>query len=94
MNASTIGAAIAKSSRTACTRPVPKRRNTPATIAMTIGIGAASVQRRTQPESPSASISTPVAMKAPITSGNDRWPSAGPTSTAPGMVQKNTSGWR
>ncbi len=73
---------------------MPKRRNTPATIAITIGMGAASVQRFTQPESPSASISAPVAMKAPITSGNDRWQSAGPTSTVPGMVQKKTSGWR
>ena len=59
INARTIGAAIAMSSRTACTRPVPNRRNTPATIAITIGIGAASMQRRTQPVSPSASISAP-----------------------------------
>ena len=29
-----------------------------------------------------------------MTCGNVRWPSAGPTSTVPGMVQKNTSGCR
>ncbi len=35
---------------------------------ITIGIGTASIARRTQPDSPSASIRTPVAMYAPITS--------------------------
>ena len=89
-----MGAAIQKSSRTARTRSRPKRRNTPATMPITMGIGTASIARRTQPESPSASISTPVAMKAPITSAQLRCPSAGPTSTAPGIVQKNTSGCR
>ena len=61
---------------------------------MTIGIGTACMARRTQPVKPRAIINTPVAMKAPMTSGNVRWPSAGPTSTVPGMVQKNTSGCR
>ena len=32
----------------ACTRSMPKRRNTPATIAITIGIGIASITRRTK----------------------------------------------
>ena len=67
-NTATIGAAIQNSSRTANTRSRPKRRNTPATIPITIGIGTASIARRTQPESPSASMRTPVAMNAPITS--------------------------
>jgi len=93
-NAAVIGAAIHSASRKARTRSTPKRRNTPATIAMTIGIGTASMARRTQPESPSTSISRPVAWYAPITSAKLRCPSAGPTSTAPGIVQKKTSGWR
>ncbi len=67
-NAATIGAATQKSSRIAKTRSRPKRRNTPATMPITIGIGTASIARRTQPDSPSASMRTPVAMYAPITS--------------------------
>ena len=92
--AAIIGAAIQKSSRTAYTRPRPKRRNTPATIPITIGIGTACIARRTQPERPSTSMSSPVAWKAPTTSAQLRWPSAGPTSTVPGIVQKKTSGCR
>ena len=61
---------------------------------ITIGIGNACMARRTHPVAPSTSIRTPVAMKAPITSAKVRWPSAGPTRTVPGMVQKNASGWR
>ncbi len=61
---------------------------------ITIGMGTASIARRTQPERPSASMRSPAAMYAPITSAKLRWTSAGPTSTAPGMVQKKTSGWR
>ena len=53
--------AIAISSRKACTSPIPKRRKTPATIAITIGIGTACIARRTQPERPSRSMTTPVA---------------------------------
>ncbi len=89
-----MASAIHSSSVKARTRPMPKRRNTPATIAITIGIGTASIARRTQPLSPRTSISTPVARKAPITSGKLRWPSAGPTSTAPGMLQRKISGCR
>src|SRR2546423_504926 len=64
-NAATIGAAIQKSSRTASTRSRPKRRNTPATMPITIGIGTASIARRSHPDSPSASMRIPVAMNAP-----------------------------
>ncbi len=88
----TIGAAIQRSSRKANTMSRPKRRNTPATMPITIGIGTASIARRTQPEKPSASIRMPVTTNAPITSGHSRWVSAGPTSTAPGIVHRKTSG--
>ena len=94
MKAAVMGAAIQKSSRMAKTRSSPNRRNTPATMPMTMGIGTASMARLTQPLKPRASIRTPVATNAPITSGKVRCPSAGPTSTAPGIVQKKTSGWR
>ncbi len=60
-NTAIIGAAIQKSSRTAKTRSSPKRRNTPATIAITIGIGRTFIARATQPAQPSTSISAPVA---------------------------------
>jgi hypothetical protein len=50
-NAAAIGAAIQKSSRTANTRSSPKRRNTPATIAITTGIGSAA-HRPTDPPAP------------------------------------------
>ncbi len=92
--ATIIGAAIQKSSRTAYTKPRPKRRKTPATIPITIGIGTACIARRTQPDRPSASMSPPVARKAPMTSAQRRWLSAAPTSTVPGIVQKKTSGCR
>ena len=39
-------------------------------------------------------MSSPVAKKAPTTSGHVRWPRAGPTRTVPGIVQKKASGWR
>ncbi len=67
-NAAAIGAAIQNSSRMANTRSRPNRRNTPATMPITIGIGTASIARRTQPDRPSASMRIPVAMYAPITS--------------------------
>ena len=89
-----IGAATQTCSCTACTRSSPKRRKTPATMPMTTGIGIASMARRTQPLPPRSSMSTPVARKAPITSRKVRCPSAGPTSTEPGMDQSRTSGWR
>jgi hypothetical protein len=47
---------------------MPKRRNTPATMPITIGIGTSAIARLTQPDRPSSSISKPVAMKAPTTS--------------------------
>jgi len=93
-NTIVIGAAIQNASRIANTRSSPKRRNTPATMPMTIGIGIASMKRLTQPESPSTSMSTPQAMYAPMTSWKLKWSSAGPTSTVPGIVQKKTSGCR
>jgi hypothetical protein len=61
---------------------------------MTIGIGTASIARRTTPERPSASIRTPVTTNAPTISAKLARASAGPRRTVPGMVQKNTSGWR
>ena len=61
---------------------------------ITIGIGTASIARRTQPDRPRTSMRTPVARNAPTTSGKARCASAGPTSTVPGIVQKNTRGWR
>src|SRR5438067_2347777 len=51
-NTAVIGAAIASASRKASTRSMPKRRNTPATIAMTIGIGTACIARRTPAREP------------------------------------------
>jgi hypothetical protein len=59
--ATTIGAAIAGSLCNARTRSRPKRRNTPATMPMTIGIGTACIARLTQPDAPSARIRTLVA---------------------------------
>ncbi len=59
--ASTMGPATSRSSRTECTRSVPNRRNTAATMPITIGIGTADMARRTHPQSPSTSMSSPVA---------------------------------
>ena len=61
MNVSVIGPAIARLRSKARTRSSPKGRKTPATIAMTIGIGTAPITRRTTPVSPSTSIRMPVA---------------------------------
>ena len=83
-----------KSSRTALTSSMPKVRKTPATIAITIGIGTAAIALRTSPDRPSTRISAPVTMKAPITSGQVSSRSALPTRIVPGMVQANPSGWR
>ena len=69
-NTSTIGAATAASDPTARTRSVPNRRNTPATMPITIGMGMRSMTRRTQPVSPRTSTSSPVATNAPTTSGH------------------------
>ena len=60
--------AMVRSSRNAVTRPMPKRRKTPATMAMTMGMGTASIARRTHPERPRRTITSPAARKAPITS--------------------------
>ena len=60
-NTAVIGAAIANPSRSAKIRFRPNCRNTPATIAMTIGIGTRLRQARTQPLNPSTNISAPVA---------------------------------
>ena len=92
-NTTTIGTATA-ASPSECTRSMPNRRKIPATMAITIGIGIKSITRRTHPVSPRTRISTPVAKKAPTTSAKDMWPRAGPTSTVPGIVQKNAKGWR
>ena len=59
--ATTIGPATARSPCSARTRSRPKRRNTPATMPMTIGIGTACIARLTQPDAPSARIRSPVA---------------------------------
>ena len=59
--ATTMGAAIAVSLNTAWTRSRPKRRNTPATMPITIGNGTSAIARLTQPLTPSTSINKPVA---------------------------------
>ena len=59
-NTTTMGPATAVSDTTAFTSPVPKPRNTPATIAITIGIGIASIAVRTQPDRPSTRMSNAV----------------------------------
>ena len=56
-----IGPASQNSFRTASTQSVPNFRNTPATIAITIGVGKAAITTRTQPVTPSSNISAPVA---------------------------------
>ena len=57
----TIGAATATSAFNARTRSSPKRRNTPATMPITIGIGSHCIARLTQPVAPRITISAPVA---------------------------------
>lgn len=89
-----MGAAIATSAPSAATRSTPNFRKTPATIAMTIGIGSASITRRTSPDAPSTSTSRPVTRNAPITSGQDRCPSDPPTRIVPGIVQAKPRGCR
>ncbi len=59
-NAIAIGRATATEAHTASTSPSPNRRNTPATIAMMIGMGIQSMSRRARPVSPTSRISTPV----------------------------------
>ena len=54
-------AAIHRSAWKARTQSSPNARKTPATMPMTIGIGTARMARCTQPVTPSASISRPVA---------------------------------
>ena len=61
-NAAVMAAAIHRSAWKARTQSRPKARNTPATMPITIGIGTACMARCTQPATPSASISRPVAM--------------------------------
>ena len=92
--ASTIGPATIGSWWTALTRSSPKRRKTPATMAITIGMGSRAWARRIHPEIPSTVTKRPVATKAPITSACGVCSSAWPTRTVPGMVQKITSGVR
>jgi hypothetical protein len=93
-NITTIGPATAMSPRSEPTRSIPNRRKTPATMAITIGIGIMAIARRTHPVSPRTVISRPVAKNALTTCGQDRCPNAGPTRTVPGIVQKKASGWR
>ena len=59
--ATTIGPAIAGSPCSARTKSSPKRRNTPATMPMTTGIGTACIARLTQPDTPRIRIRAPVA---------------------------------
>ena len=60
-NAAVIGMAIQKSPPSAASHSNPKRRNTPATMAMTMGIGSNTMIRRTQPLRPSTNNNSPVA---------------------------------
>ena len=59
--ATTIGPAMPTSLCSARTRSSPKRRNTPATMPITMGIGSDDISRLTQPLAPSTSISALVA---------------------------------
>ena len=60
-NTAVIGAAIMTPSRIAKIKFKPNCRNTPATIAMTIGIGNRLMHLRIQPLSPRMNINAPVA---------------------------------
>lgn len=93
-NTTIIGTAIAKSEPRALTRFVPNDRNTPATIAITMGMGSASMTRRTRPVTPNTVISAAVTKNAPTTSAQLRCVREPPTRIVPGMVQKKPSGCR
>ena len=54
-NTATIGAAMATSLCSARTMSRPKRKNTPATMPMTMGMGKAAIKRLTQPLKPNTS---------------------------------------
>ncbi len=56
-----MGAAMMKPSRIAKMRLRPNWRNTPATIAITIGMGSSFMHLRIQPLRPRTNISAPVA---------------------------------
>lgn len=89
-----IGAARPTSAPVEVTRSSPNFKKTPATIAITMGIGREDMIVRTQPVRPIARITSAVTTKAPNTSGHVRWFSEEPTTTVPGIVQKNDSGCR
>lgn len=59
-NAIAIGRATAAEAHTASTNPSPNLGNTPATMAMVIGMGIQSMSRRARPDSPTSRINTPV----------------------------------
>lgn len=84
--ATTIAIAMVVASLNAEIMFNPKGRKTPATIAMTIGMGMAAIIRDTKPVTPRKAINKPHAKQAPITSAKLRCCRAPPTSTAPGMV--------
>ena len=94
MNASTMGPATTGLVWEEATMSVPKRRNTAATMAMTMGMGMAAMIRRTRPVAPNARMSRPATKKVPTTSGNDRCCRDGPSSTVPGIDHANPRGWR
>ena len=56
MNTSTMGAAMATSLSRARTKSSPKRKNTPATMPITMGMGSTDITRLTQPLRPSRAI--------------------------------------
>ncbi len=56
MKASTMGAAMATSLPRARTKSSPKRKNTPATMPITMGMGKTDITRLTQPLMPSSAI--------------------------------------
>ena len=60
-NTTTIGAVIHTSACSERTKSSPKRRNTPATMPITIGMGNDDINRFTQPLKPSSKISALVA---------------------------------
>ena len=93
-NTRIIGRAIRGSASDASTSSRPNRRKMPATMAMTICGGSASITRATRPVQPSRNTRTPVSTYAPRTSANASWDSASPAMTVPGMVQKYACGER
>ena len=70
-----------------------KARKDADAIAITTGMGTASMQRRTRPTKAETQHEH-AGRESPITSGKARWVSASPTSTVSGIDHNRTSGSR